>query len=351
MRRAISLTAGSLIAALLVWLVFRETHWGEVGRAIARAHPGWLAAGGLVYAAHGFIRAWRWRYILPEASLRALFSATQIGSLGQLAIPLRSGPIIRAVVLSRLAAIPLGRSLASALVDRIAESFMLPLVFLALIWAIPAGQVFSIPAAAFGSDTPLVFTGAVFRAALALFLALLGGLVSALALLYFFRERAAQIAGRLAGTVSPRLGLRLADGVRQFSDAVNIFRSIGDIAPFVLLDFAGMAAFWISAQCMLLAFAVPAPWYGGAMAIVATGLSIFIPGTPGMVGQLHALFMIAVFLIAPDFPVDHAKAVAIVMHAMYFSIVVFMGASCLALEHMNLWELQRASEDAMEAKR
>jgi uncharacterized protein (TIRG00374 family) len=313
-----------------------------------RADPAWLALGGLVYASHGFIRAWRWRYILPEAAFRALFSATQIGSLGQLAIPLRSGPIIRALVLARLTGIPLARALASALVDRIAESCMIPLIFLLLIFLIPGDQVFTVPAAAFGLGAPLVFTGQVFRAGLALFLLLLGGLVGVLVLLHLFRDQAARIADRVAGAASPRWGRRLAAGVRQFSEAVNIFRATDRLVSFVALDFVGMAAFLGSAHCMLMAFSVPMPWYGSALVIIATGLSIFIPGAPGLVGQLHALFIIAVFLIAPDFPVDHAKAVAIVMHAMYFSIVVAMGAACLALEHMNLWELERASQGAMD---
>ncbi len=104
MKKAVQIIVGLVIGALLLWWVFRDTDWAEVGTALGAVHWGWLAVATLFVLFSFITRILRWRYIVRTAkpvSFRSMFSATQIGFMANFILPGRAGEVIRALVLSR----------------------------------------------------------------------------------------------------------------------------------------------------------------------------------------------------------------------------------------------------------
>ena len=126
MKKNIQIILGLLIGVFLMWFLFRDTDWNEVWAALRKAHIGWLALG-LFFILLGFVvRIWRWGYIVnpvTPVSFWHLFSATQIGFLGNFVLPARIGEVIRALALSRSQNIPFPKTVAYVALDRLTDLF------------------------------------------------------------------------------------------------------------------------------------------------------------------------------------------------------------------------------------
>ncbi|HOH29146.1 MAG TPA: lysylphosphatidylglycerol synthase transmembrane domain-containing protein, partial [Candidatus Hydrogenedentes bacterium] len=133
MKKKIQILLGLIIGVFLMWFLFRDTDWGEVWKALRDANLAWLLLG-MVFILLGFlVRIWRWSYIVnpvTPVSFWHLFSATQIGFLGNFVLPARIGEVIRALTLSRSQNIPFPKTVAFVALDRLTDLFGLVAVFL-----------------------------------------------------------------------------------------------------------------------------------------------------------------------------------------------------------------------------
>ncbi len=70
-KRLISLLKLIVSASLLI-VVFTQVSWGDVKSVLARTNPGWLGLALAAYVAGVFIRAVRWRLLLPQSNEPAI---------------------------------------------------------------------------------------------------------------------------------------------------------------------------------------------------------------------------------------------------------------------------------------
>lgn len=157
-RRAVRL-AGLAVVVALAALAARHTDLRAVGAAVAGASP-WLlllAAASNVLSLAAHTRRWMAVVRTPGHLLRFrdAFSAVTAGFALGVVVPARAGDVLRAVLLSRHARLPVASVLAAAVLDYVvgAATLVPLLALLALLmplpgWAVKALVVFGIVAAA-----------------------------------------------------------------------------------------------------------------------------------------------------------------------------------------------------------
>ena len=209
MKKVVVNTVGIILAAFLVCWMFQDTDWADVGHAFRTVHWFWLGMS-LIWVLIGFFtRVQRWSYIVRTAkpvSFRSMFSATQIGFLGNFVLPLRAGEAIRALVLSRLSQLSFSRCIAFVALDRVTDLVgLIVVMFLAVLTFHPAGPIsmpadFSVPDWAPGLLRPQAI-----RVTALTMAGGLTGLVIMLVLLYVNQRIVLQLSDKILGTVSHAL--------------------------------------------------------------------------------------------------------------------------------------------------
>ncbi len=157
-RRAVRL-AGLAVVVILAGVAVRHTNLRALGAAVAGASPGLLLLAGacnvLSLAAH--TRRWMAVVRTPGHRLRFrdAFSAVVAGFALGVVVPARAGDVLRAVLLSRHAKLPVASVLAAAVLDYVVgAATLVPLLALLALamplpgWAFKALLIFGAVAAA-----------------------------------------------------------------------------------------------------------------------------------------------------------------------------------------------------------
>ena len=346
-KRILKTVIGLVIGLGLLWLLFRNTNWAEVGAALRDVRAGWLLVAEAVVLATFFTRILRWRYIVRTAgpvSFRHMFSATQIGFLANFSLPVRMGEFIRALALGRLARLPFSKCVAMTALDRVLDLIGLAaLIVIALAAYRPSGEIV-IPAETFGRDIHFA-ADYVLWAELVMVVGLIAT-VSALVVLYVKQDLMLQMSDRCVGVVSGRLAARVHTILRDFAEGLHIFRSASDMAKSVFFSLVTWALFCLIAQAALAAFGIKGPWYTVFVLQVFVAVCVSVPGAPGFVGQFHVPIVVALVMVIDGMDPSRAKAVAIVTHLVNLIPVYVVGVFCLFWEKMGLAELSRESARA-----
>ena len=98
-RRMARWLVGLGVAGLSFWLLVRDVDWAGVQEAIGSAEYGWVIAAGLVIVATMFTRGRRWQALLWQSPVgfRPVVTALLVGQVVNMALPMRSGDVVRAV--------------------------------------------------------------------------------------------------------------------------------------------------------------------------------------------------------------------------------------------------------------
>ena len=335
---------GLAVGVGLLWLLFRDTNWTEVGRVLKQADLRWLGLAVLTLAINYVVRVQRWRYLVEgvrPVAFRALFSATQIGSLGNFTLPGRIGEIVRALVLARLARMPFPQSLALAALDRATDLAALVLVILIALFAFTPEHDVIIDKEVLGWEVRFP-EEAVFHAEVgvaAVMVVVMAGLVG----LYLNQQLARRIAHACLTPFSATLAHRIDTAIDHFAQGLEVLRSRTRMALamacslLVWLLYMGVIVF------ALTAFGIRAPWYTALVVQAVVAAATSIPGAPGFIGQFHAAVIISLVMVVPDLPPAEAKAVAIIAYFINIAVVAVLGGGCLLLERIALTDLGRRS--------
>lgn len=323
------------LAALLLWLFFRNLDLAELKRTLAAAHPAWLALALLVTFVNFPHRSWRWTRLLhhvQRVSQREAFSATCIGFAATVLLPARAGEIVRPAVLSRRTGLPFPPALASIAVERLIDLVSVVLLFVVYAvggWA-PGDlspeaharlDLLRRSAYVVGAGTVVVFAGL--------------GLLAA----------RPHLADRVLGPLERRLPERFAHKVvallRSFLGGLASIRTGGDVAVMSVSS----AVMWLlnafQFYAVMRAFDVVLPFPASFFILTWAVLGLAIP-TPGGVGGYHtavAYAMTGFYGVAPA----PAAATALVTHATAFVPVTLAGAAFLAGTGLSL---RRIASDA-----
>ena len=347
MKKHIQLIVGLSIGAFFIWFLARSINWRDVTQALRDANWWWLIAGTATIIITFITRVLRWGYIVRAAgavSFRSMFSATQIGFMGNFVLPARAGEVIRAVVLNRLTRIPFAKCFAFVALDRVTDLFGLIMVMLvSVIFFHPTGDIV-LPEELFG-DFPPIPANAIRTAAfgVALFLTTI---IGCFVVLYVKQSLLLRISDRLFLFLGKGLADRVHTLLSHFADGMHVFRSRADMTKSISLSLVTWLLAVLAYYCVLMAFSIDLPWYASFIVMSLMSVAISVPGPPGFIGPFHMAVVGGVLLLDPQADLDVAMAAAIMSHFINLLPIVLVGVYSLYRENFGLLELQRDSGDA-----
>jgi uncharacterized protein (TIRG00374 family) len=327
-----SLRIGISIALSAVFLGFavRGVHWDEAAAALREANYVWVLLMLPITVWSLVIRAQRWRVFLQGVgvpALRPLVSATNIGFMANMVLPLRIGEVIRPVLLARRADLVLSGVLASVLLERIFDMFTILFLFgvaASLVHVSPQVQQWGW---------------------------MLGGLAVAVAavivLIRVQEQLALSIARRLSAILPGASGAaayRFAEGfvqaLKMLDSPMAYVRAFAwSLYLWMVISLIYVLGFW--------AFHLDVPALRGALVLTAlVSIAVSVPSAPGFIGsfQLGCVLALKIFKV----PESEALAFSLVVHLTQFVGVIGAGLYSLWSEGISLREVE-ASEQGGDA--
>ena len=328
------------MSGLFVWLSLRHTDVRAVGRAMAAADPMRIGAYLAVLLVIHLVRTVRWGLLLKplgEVSFKRLNSASAVGFMLLMLLPLRLGEFARPLLIARPppgGGQPLRRSgaLASIVVERIVDGIfigLLGIVCLRMLGSSASGRYVEFARSA----SVLVALG---------FL----GLCVALVLAVLFRDRAIALVSRLLRPLSPRLSSRVTDMLDAFIGAVHLG------SGWRLISFFGLTALYWSLTAWALGIVAGAFGFTGLtplmLAVILTiqVVGVMVPAGPGMVGTMQFFTQAGLSLFDPAGFSARGAAYANTVWLLNFTEQLALGLTFLLAGHVSLKGLLRAGPPA-----
>ena len=317
--RAISMAAGILLAAGLLYFSLRGIDWRGAWELIRHASLPFLGVCISIASGSLLLRALRWRVLLQSSrpvSIGAAFWATSAGYFGNNFLPARAGELVRTFMISTASGMSSAFVLTTALSERVSDAIALVAISAAVLMGLsdPPGWLAHVA-------RPFAILGFCGVAAIALAPRLQG-----------FGHR---LLDRLPGPL-PRAKLgeafdHVIGGIRAFHDARRLLTFAGLTAAIWCFDATATIA---SARALNLSFS-----YSIAFLLIAgLGLGSALPSTPGYVGIYQ---FVAVSVLVP-FGFSRTEAIAYILLAQAVSYAMI---GCWGL--IGFWQYRRAKRSAI----
>jgi glycosyltransferase 2 family protein len=326
MKRTVRIGLSVALSAAFLAFAVRGVHWSEAASALARAQYLYTLPMLLITVWTLYIRAQRWRLLLRPLgtpAMRTLVAATNIGFMANMVLPLRAGEVIRPVLLSRKENEPLGGVLATIVLERIFDMFMVLLLFGVSLTAVPI--------------SPTVRQWGYSMSGLAV-------LIVVTVVLIRWQEA---LALRMLHTGLRPFPRGLAEPAehffRGFVQALEILDSPGTF----LRVFGWSLYLWIVISSTyffgVLAFRLPVPLVVGPI-VVTTFIAIAVaaPSAPGYIGAFQVGCTLALTLFGVS--ESDAFAYSIVIHLTQFAGTIAAGLYSLTREGMSFRQIEQVSE-------
>jgi len=269
---------GFVVAALLIWWLFRNQDPAEVWNHVRNADFGLLLLAVAVTTATFPVRAVRWRYLLapaqPRSPFRSRFAAVCVGFMANNLLPARIGEVARAYAYSRLEPVSAATAFATLVVERFLDGVaILLLLLVALVspgfpsGALPEGLVAGIRVTSVVLSVVLILamTVVVFPGGS---LSMIDRMARAMLPPGIARGAVTFAENIVAGLASLR-GWRLMLPAFAWSLAVSALQSL---------------SFWVG----FFAFGIDLPYSAALVTNATVAIAIAMPSAPGYVGSFHA---------------------------------------------------------------
>ena len=305
---------GLLLAALLLFLIFRGTEPAEIGRALTEASIGGLIVSGLLQIGHNVFRVWRWGVLLralpSRPTQRGMWVAVLLGYLVSWVLPGRLGEIVRPALLSGREDIPLVPCVGTVVVDRLLDMLTVFAVFSVGVIVSPLPEDLE-----FATQLRLLAYGLLPTA--------LGSLV-VLALLARFR-------GPLSRRFAERPGL-IARGFRTALDLVRAGDALYRPTSLLLLVLTSVGAWAMIVTGLWIGFdaaGTPLPFFAVCVLTLPIAFGGALP-TPGGAGGFHFFVMLGLTQI---FMIERSLAAssALLLHLTSLIPPIVAGCAILAI--------------------
>jgi uncharacterized protein (TIRG00374 family) len=323
------------VSGIFIYFSLRHTNVTAVGAAIRAADPG--PAFGYLLALIGvhFVKTIRWGLLLKplgDISFRRLNSASAVGLMLMVILPLRLGELARPLLVARNAGpgdvkLPRSGAMASILVERIVDSIVIGVLGLVALRTL----------APTGDTAQLAQRGAV------LITAAFGAMCVALIAAFFMRERAVALTKRLLFPISFSLANRAARLLNGFISGLHL-GSASRVLAFLILTVVYWSlhlwGFWAVAG----AFGLHITWLMACTVLAFQVVGVMIPAGPGMVGTSQFFTQLALGLFVPGAATSTEVAARIagygnMLWTLQFGQQVLTGLLFLALGQVSLANL------------
>jgi glycosyltransferase 2 family protein len=275
------------------------------------------------------VRAARWQLLLApiaEVSLRRVLSASFIGFLAILVLPLRAGEVVRPMLIRQQGRLSAWAAAGTLGAERIVDGFMLSaILFIALQLATPLDPL---PERLGDLPIPVAIIPSAAYAALLVFSCAL------LVMLAFYKWKVAtrRVLQWGLGGISPRLSDWVASRIEHLAAGLSFLSRWRQSVPFLLMTLV----YWLlNAACTwLLAWGVGFAEFDAAQACVVMGvlaLGVLMPNAPGFFGafQFSLYAGLAVFYPREQVLAEGSAFVFLMYLAQALVTLVFAGWAVL----------------------
>jgi len=309
--RRIAVFVSGLLSLVILLVLGMRLDWSVLLTELGKLHWSYIPLLILITLATFWVRALRWRHLLPEGagvSRVSLFEATLVGATATFILPLRVGEVVRPWVLSRWQPVKFSAGFASIVVERAFDALTLLMLL-----GVTITHLESVP--------PIVSAGA--KVVLVLAVSVLMMMVTA----YLGANQLVRLGERMImavlGKKWPALAEKLVGMVEGFLKGLRGVSSLKDLAWAIFWSVILWGLLVGLYQVGLLGFGVDASIWVGATACVMIALAVAAPGAPGFVGtfQLGCVVALAIFGYSEEFGV----AYSIILHAIQAVTVVICG--------------------------
>jgi hypothetical protein len=291
------------------------------------------------------VRALRWHWLLlPIRRVRpSLLLGINFISFGAiLLLPLRSGEILRPLLLQRRAGVSAWAATGTVAAERIADGLCLSLLLLASLNL--AGPVTSLPDRVGDLPVRLDVIPAAARATLMLFLVAFG----VMAAFYWRREQACRLTERVVGVVSRPLARWVSERIARTAEGLGFLPSARSSGPF----FAATAVYWLlNAACTWLlawgsGFSTMTYWQA-CVVLGVLALGFLIPNAPGFFGAFQLSLYAGLLLYFSPALVERAGAAfVLLLYACQLGITSLAALGALVLGGVGVRDLSEPAANA-----
>jgi uncharacterized protein (TIRG00374 family) len=300
----------SSIAAVTLWLAFRDLDADALRASLAAADPWWVLAALVGVAVAWALAVVRWRVLFhPDRpdSLH-LAGALIVGQMANIILPLRLGELARVTLVSGAERLPPARVLATIALERLGDVVMLGIGTAIVFVTMPVPEWLERPGRAL-----LVVAAASLVATIAL-------ASRPEAILRF----ALRLSRGLPGAARPRVE-RLAT---EALDAVRALGSRSRLFTFWVLSIVCFLSAAAVNYLMFRAFHLALPASAALLLLVVLQVGNTAVSVPGNLGVFHYLTMLV--LVGRGVPRDVALAVAVALYAVALLTKIIVGLGILA---------------------
>jgi uncharacterized protein (TIRG00374 family) len=297
---------------LILFGLLRTVHPAEVGAAIGRASPGWIAIAELAFLAFILVRGWRWQVILrasaPHATLGDATAVTAIGFALNSVSPFKLGELLRIGAIAPRVRIGVGEAGATVVVERVLDVLAL------LVIAVGAAAISG------GASSSLGLWSGVL---------VIAGVSVAIGVVAYLMVTHPQATLAIIERAAKRLPPRVANFVDRF--AASVLKGFASLRSPRRLAAAGALSVlvWLCIVVGLVAFfralspALSLPTLVLACTIFVVSQAVSI--TPGSVGTYEGFFLL-VFSTFGARPAALVTAVAVLSHVGNIAALLGCGA-------------------------
>jgi len=292
---------GTLFSIVLLVIVFSKLDWQAFFTAIKTINITKVFLAGLVVMMVIVLRSLRWNLVacMPLSEFKHFWQAANIGYLGNIIYPARAGEVLKIVAINHFTPLTLGRSVSSAVLDRILDMIVIGIFTMLVLW-IHGSRI-----------DPNVGKGIVVIFVLAIL-----GLAILITFADYLYNKIKKISVDGNWQKLQELILHGIEGVQTFRHTNNLIIVLLITFIIFLLDY-----FWM--WQIISAFGWNLPFEAGLTVGVFLLLSISLPSAPGYVG----VYQVACVLALGLYNIDQSLAVAysIVLQLVSFTVMGIQG--------------------------
>jgi uncharacterized protein (TIRG00374 family) len=320
----------TLVAAVFLFLAFRNVPVADLKTALARFDARWLIPAFAISLTLQVFRAWRWQLELRPLQRIALGQLWVVTSVAYMAInllPVRLGEVVRPWLLSRRAHVTFSNVVGNLVVEKTMDSVVI--LFYILVGLLTTTNL-----------PPWVRRGAVLPA--------VGAAAIVILVLLLWWKGEPFVDRWMARALPQRLAQGLNRGTRALLDGMRILPNAGLLAAVFLVSLGLWFLPILSSYLIIRAFGFHAPFNAALIVFIFVGFGTALPNAPGMIGTFQWACVLALDLFGVSKP--DALAYGLVLNAIQLFSLVAQGLVALPFAGVGLTDLRRARSEIATAR-
>lgn len=298
---------GILLSIILLAVVLYRADLDKVAAALRGADYRYLPLAISVYLTSFLFRSWRWRVILspvkPGIKFGEIFSTIIIGWTANNLLPARAGELVRAYLIGRKESISKSASLATIVIERVLDGFvLLVFLFFCMLFITDALQI-------------LRFAFYLLAALLAVVFVLIFMVFRSRLVLTWIERRTKILSPRASGLVN-RISQSFIRGLESLRDARVASTGLAFTAGIWIVE---AFVYYI----ILRSFGLMLPVYAAVVLLAVVNVGVLLPSAPGAIGVFQFFCVLALGFFSVD--ESTALGLSVILQSMMWLPVTLLG--------------------------